>query len=255
MIKIIPIPAFSDNYIWLLQRGAHAVVVDPGDAAPVIAKLKALSLQLDAILITHHHSDHIDGVNDLLSHYSAKVYAPKRGGYHFPHQKVEENSRVHIDSLALDLSVMELPGHTLDHVAYYGANCLFCGDTLFGGGCGRLFEGTPAQMFNSLQRLANLPETTEVYCAHEYTLHNLKFALELEPDNAILVTRLADAISKRQAGEPTLPSTIKLELATNPFLRCNIPAIQHAAGFNQAAVENTDPIETFAAIRTKRNHY
>lgn len=250
MLEILPIPAFQDNYIWLLRNGNHAAVVDPGDAAPVISALEHLSLKLDAILITHHHSDHTGGVADLLQRWPAKVYAPKREQYSFPHQAVEENSIVHLEALNLDLTVMEVPGHTLGHVAYYGANYLFCGDTLFGAGCGRLFEGTPEQMYNSLQRLAKLPENTAVYCTHEYTEHNLSFARTLDPDNSALSTRQAEAAATRLAGKPTLPSSIDLELETNPFLRCETQAIRLASG-----VKSANPVEVFAAIREIRNHY
>ncbi len=251
MLEIIPIPAFQDNYIWLLKRDTHAAVVDPGDAAPVMATLKSLALTLDAILITHHHSDHIDGVAELLQHWpKAVVYAPKRGQYNFPHHAVRENDLVQLKTLNLELTVMEVPGHTLDHIVYYGANMLFCGDTLFGAGCGRLFEGTPEQMYHSLQRLAKLPKDTAVYCTHEYTEHNLRFARSLGPGNAALATRQADAAALRLAGKPTLPSTIGLELETNPFLRCHTAAIQLASGTN-----NADSLAAFAAIREMRNHY
>lgn len=255
MLKISAIPAFNDNYIWLLQQGHHAVVIDPGDAVAVISKLKALSLNLDAILITHHHSDHINGVIELLHHWPAKVYAPKRGLYNFPHQSVAENDTVHLDAFGLDLTVMELAGHTLDHVAYYGAISLFCGDTLFGGGCGRVFEGTPKQMYEALQRLAKLPEETAVYCAHEYTQQNLKFALSLEPKNPALTQRLANVNIQRQNNESTLPSTIGLELATNPFLRCHKMEIQRAAGYYPDSAKKVDPAEVFTRIRTLRNQY
>jgi hydroxyacylglutathione hydrolase len=250
MLEILPIPAFQDNYIWLLRHGNHAAVVDPGDAAPVISVLEHFSLKLDAILITHHHSDHIGGVADLLQHWPAKIYAPKREQYSFPHQAVEESSIVHLESLNLDLTVMEVPGHTLGHVAYYGANYLFCGDTLFGAGCGRLFEGTPEQMYSSLQRLAKLPGNTAVYCTHEYTEHNISFALTLDPDNSTLSARRGEAATTRLAGKPTLPSSIGLELATNPFLRCDTQSIQLASGVNSGS-----PVEVFAAIRQMRNHY
>jgi hydroxyacylglutathione hydrolase len=251
MLEIIPIPAFQDNYIWLLKRGAHAAVVDPGDAAPVIATLKDLSLTLDAILITHHHSDHIGGVAELLKHWpKTNVYAPKREQYNFPHQAVGENDVVQLKTLNLDLTVMETPGHTLGHVVYYGANMLFCGDTLFGAGCGRLFEGTPEQMYHSLQRLAKLPKNTAVYCTHEYTEHNLRFARSLDLGNAALAMRQVDAAALRLAGKPTLPSNIGLELETNPFLRCHTAAIQLASSAN-----NTNSLAVFAAIREMRNHY
>lgn len=250
MLEIFPIPAFSDNYIWLIQRGAHAAVVDPGDAAPVLETLKRLSLELSAILITHHHSDHVGGVPDLLKHSPVQVYAPKHGHYDFPHQPLAENDVVHLAVLDLEFTVMEVPGHTLDHVAYYGANCVFCGDTLFAAGCGRLFEGTPAQMYASLQRLAHLPVDTRVYCAHEYTEHNIRFARTLEPGNAALAKRQVVAAATRQANKPTLPTNVALELETNPFLRCGVAAIQAATG-----LKNADPVQIFTAIRQLRNHY
>lgn len=255
MLKISPISAFDDNYIWLLQQGKHAVVIDPGDANSVLERLRALSLDLVAILVTHHHADHIDGINELLRHYPASVYAPVNKAYNFPHQPVAENSKVRLQQLNLELTVMELPGHTLDHVAYYGADCLFCGDTLFGGGCGRLFEGTPAQMFHSLQRLAALPENTAVYSAHEYTQRNLEFAITLEPDNPALIRRLVETMKLRQANHPTLPSSIKLERETNPFLRCEIPTIQKTAGFQSISAENNNPVDIFTTLRTLRNHF
>lgn len=249
-LEIFPIPAFRDNYIWLIKRGAHAVVVDPGDAAPVKEVLAQLSLELNAILITHHHSDHIGGVAELLRSWRARVYAPRHGHYDFPHVPVCENDLVNLETLDLKLTVMELPGHTLDHVAYYGANSIFCGDTLFAAGCGRLFEGTPEQMFTSLQRLAKLPMETAVYSTHEYTEHNIRFARTLDPANVALAERQVVAATVRQAGKPTLPSNVGLELETNPFLRCHTPAIQLASGQKSA-----DLVDVFAAIRELRNHY
>lgn len=250
MLEVLPIPAFQDNYIWLLRRGKHAAVVDPGDAAPVIATLERQNLQLDAILITHHHADHIGGVEELLRRWPVTVFAPRRESYAFPHTQVEEGDRANLPSLQMQLSVMEVPGHTLGHVAYYGANCLFCGDTLFGGGCGRLFEGTPEQMYESLQKFAHLPVDTAIYCAHEYTERNLNFARGLEPHNLQLLRRLQQAALLRQRQQPTLPSTIGIELETNPFLRCHKQEIQLASGAKSA-----NPVDVFASIRRLRNNY
>lgn len=247
MLEILPIPAFQDNYIWLLHNGKHAVVVDPGDALPVIDTLLARELTLDAILITHHHSDHIDGVAELLKKWAVPVYAPKRESYPFSHIEVMEGSLVNLDRLGVELRVMETPGHTLGHVAYYGANCLFCGDTLFSAGCGRLFEGTPRQMYDSLQRFAKLPPETQVYCTHEYTEHNLNFARTLEPENKAIAARLLEVASLRAQRLPSLPSTIGLELLTNPFLRCDRTTFP--------SVATTHPLEIFTAIRLLRNNY
>jgi len=250
MLEILPIPAFRDNYIWLLHNGRQAAVVDPGDAAPVIQALKRLGLQLDTILITHHHDDHIGGVSTLLQTWPTTVYAPNHLSHSFPHVTVEEGDRVRLQALGAEFMVFAVPGHTLEHVAYYGANCLFCGDTLFGAGCGRMFEGTPAQMQASLQRLADLPAETRVYCAHEYTENNLRFALGLEPHNYALALRLQETEKIRVRGLPTLPSTIKQELATNPFLRCHLESIQSASGVGSA-----DSLQAFTAIRKMRNDY
>lgn len=248
MFNVTPIPAFRDNYIWLLHDKGHAVVVDPGDAAPVIAALCARNLMLDAILITHHHDDHTGGVKELVNAYPAEIYAPGKESYNFPHHAVSEGDHVELTSLNACLHVMETPGHTLGHVVYYGANCLFCGDTLFGCGCGRLFEGTCKQLYHSLQRLAELPPETRVYCAHEYTQHNIRFARMLEPDNAALASREAKVSACRAHGKPSLPSTIALERATNPFLRCETHGIQ-------SAVQGTEPESVFCIIRTLRNSF
>lgn len=250
MLEIFPIPAFKDNYIWVLRKGQHAVIVDPGDAAVVIHALQKHGLQLAAILITHHHADHIGGVEELLAYQPCVVYAPRRETYVFPHIAVSEGERIVLDSIGLDLQVLEVPGHTLGHIAYLGHGLLFCGDTLFGAGCGRLFEGTPAQMYASLQKLAVLPTETAVYCTHEYTEHNIRFALTLEPDNTALQQRQAQASASRSRGLPTLPSTIGLERETNPFLRCGQKSIRLAANIGPE-----DPVAVFAAIRELRNHY
>lgn len=232
----------------MLQREDRAVVVDPGDAQPVLEYLRAHHLTLDAVLITHHHADHIDGVADLLADYPAEVYAPSRGNYAFPHHAVREGDVIKLSGIQAHFQVLETPGHTLDHVVYYGANRLFCGDTLFACGCGRLFEGTCQQLYRSLQRLANLPPTTEVYCTHEYTLHNIRFARSLEMDNPVLDARYQQALQCIAEGRPTLPSTIGLELATNPFLRCENKALIQATG-------SDTPESVFCTLRELRNSF
>ncbi len=254
-LQIIPIPAFNDNYLWLIHNQRKAIVVDPGDAVPVMNILKKLNLDLQTILITHHHQDHIGGVDLLLRAYpDAEVFAPKLEQYTFRHKPVSEPDQLYLGDWISSAKVIDVPGHTLGHIAYYiehqAQQWLFCGDTLFGAGCGRLFEGTPAQMMASLQKLAALPASTQVYCTHEYTLHNLNFALSLEPGNPSLVQRQQDAKALRTAGQPTLPSTLALELATNPFLRCHMPEIQASLH-----TEEANPLQTFSAMRALRNSY
>ncbi|MDI1298201.1 hydroxyacylglutathione hydrolase [Methylotenera sp.] len=252
-LQIIPIPAFKDNYIWLLHNVTQATVIDPGDAAPVIASLKHLNLTLTNILITHHHHDHIGGVADLLEAFpQAIVYAPALEHFAFEHIAITEQNIVHLSDLNITFSILDLPGHTLGHIAYHSAQheILFCGDTLFGAGCGRLFEGTPTQMYHSLQKLAALPIATNVYCTHEYTMHNISFALMFEPSNQRLIDRQKNTQELRESNIPSLPSTIELELATNPYLRCNSQEIQLAA-----QLTNGSEIEIFSKLRELRNHY
>ena len=248
MTTITPIPAFQDNYIWLISNYQHAVVVDPGDAAPVIAYLKQHQLTLDAILVTHHHADHIGGIDKLARHYPCKIYAPLKEKYDFNHESVTDKQIIYLNNLQLSLEVLEVPGHTLGHVAYYGANALFCGDTLFGAGCGRLFEGTPAQMFSTLQKLAQLPANTQIYCAHEYTERNLQFALTIEPNNPALLSRIEQTHALRMTGKPSLPSSMAMELSTNPFLRCHSAEIAKRMG-----LQGRELLEIFTAIRQARN--
>ena len=250
MLNIIPISAFQDNYIWLIENGSQAAIVDPGDAAPVIAALNKQGLKLSTILITHHHADHIGGVDRLIREYSPTVYAPKKEHYAFAHTAVSEGELINLPDLNLTLEAMDVGGHTLGHLAYYGANLLFCGDTLFGGGCGRLFEGTPEQMLRSLQKIAQLPAETLVYCAHEYTEHNLQFAKSVEKNNADLNKRILAARATRAAGLATIPSSIGLELATNPFLRCDSTEIRQTLAMQQA-----DTVEVFARLRQMRNQF
>lgn len=255
-LQIIPIPAFKDNYIWLIHNGKQAVVIDPGDEAPVLETLNQLNLRLHTILITHHHHDHIDGVDALLARYpDTKIYAPKLEQYAFKHTPVNEPDTISMSEFELMFTVIALPGHTLGHVAYFAnynneGNWLFCGDTLFGAGCGRLFEGTASQMYHSLQKLAGLPPETKVYCTHEYTLHNINFALSLEPKNQRLIDRWKETQRLRDSNIPSLPSTIALELATNPFLRCSNDEIK-----SNLHLKNLDDLTVFSTMRELRNHY
>jgi len=254
-LQIIPIPAFQDNYLWLIHNGRKAVVVDPGDAKPVLHKLVELNLQLEGILITHHHQDHIGGVKPLLSKFpDAQVFAPAREQYDFPHAALSEPDCVRCTEWLPEANIMDLPGHTLGHIAYFmqygNQSWLFCGDTLFGAGCGRLFEGSPQQMHHSLQKLKALPSETQVFCAHEYTLHNINFALTLEPGNADLQQRKRDTLALLAKKQPSLPSTMALELATNPFLRCDVTEIR-----TSTQTQTVDEVHTFSKIRELRNHY
>jgi hydroxyacylglutathione hydrolase len=249
-INIIPVAAFEDNYIWLLHNNRDAVVVDPGDAAPVIATLKQLNLTLSAILITHHHSDHIGGVTSLLARRAVPVYAPSYEHFNFEHIKLKEGDEITLPEIAQSFRVMWLPGHTLGHIAYVNNEMLLCGDVLFGAGCGRLFEGTPAQMLASLTRLKTLKPSTKVFCTHEYTAKNIAFALTLEPDNTDLQARASAVKLLRQQQLPSLPNTIGIELETNPFLRCT-----QASVIKNSGAKNQDELSVFTAIRSLRNHY
>lgn len=247
MNKIIPIPAYSDNYIWLIQFGDHqAVVVDPGDAAPVHKTLLQQGLQLAAILVTHNHWDHINGIEMLLQQHQVPVYGPASGQTPGLTQPCLASQRIQIDEL--DLEVMDVPGHTQDHIAFYGHQMLFCGDTLFAAGCGRLLGGTAEQLHDSLNKIAELPINTNIYCTHEYTLSNLKFAQAVEPGNTQIMQRIATETEKQQQGQATLPSTLELELATNPFLRCQSDEII-ASAEKFCAKTLTNPVQVFKTLR------
>jgi len=248
MTSVIPIPALEDNYIWLIRNKDCAAVIDPGEATPVLAYLDQHQLHLTAILITHHHGDHVGGNSELARHEPVPIYGPRHEGIASITHPVGEGDTVRLAELDMEFAVLEIPGHTAGHLAYYGANRLFCGDTLFGCGCGKLFEGTPSQMHASLQRLAHLPDDTAVYCAHEYTLTNIQFAQEVEPANPALASREQQDRQSRQRGLPTLPSTIGLERATNPFLRCDQPVVI-AAATAWAGHRLAGPAEVFAALR------
>jgi hydroxyacylglutathione hydrolase len=251
MFDIIRIPAFKDNYIWLLRKGMNAVVVDPGDARPVLDVLEREGLNLSSILVTHHHKDHQGGVTELLARFPAAVFGPATESITAITQPLHGGESIRLNSLDVEFQVLAVPGHTLGHIAYYGAGCLFCGDTLFGAGCGRLFEGTPAQMFDSLSRIACLPEETAVYCAHEYTESNLRFALAVEPGNRHLQRRVDEVAVMRAKGLATVPFPLRLEKETNPFLRCDEPEVLASARGRMAGVGGTagDPA-TAAAIAT-----
>ena len=255
-MKLIPLPAFTDNYIWMLHDGRKALVVDPGDSQPVLDALQHEGVELHGILVTHHHDDHTGGVEALREATGARVFGPEREPMPEPIQRQADESCVRL--LDLNFQVIAVPGHTAGHIAYYAeidndAPVLFCGDTLFSGGCGRLFEGTADQMQASLHRLAALPGATRVCCAHEYTLSNLKFAREVEPDNLQLTAYQGQCLALRESGQPTLPSTIKVERQINPFLRSEQPTI--VASANRFDATGTVQHGAFATLRQWKNQY
>ncbi len=254
MITITPVPVFNDNYVWILgESGIRAVIaVDPGDAHPVCAFVEDHDLGLEAILVTHHHGDHVGGVEDLAARFDCPVYGPAMEDIDGLNRPVGGGDAVSFADI--ELEVYEVPGHTRGHVAYFGSGLLFCGDTLFAGGCGRIFEGTPEMMFRSLSVLAQLPPKTLVYCAHEYTAANLRFARAVEPANAALRERQKKTALTLAAGQPTVPSNLELELDTNPFLRCDHPDVVNAAS-RHAGSQLEPGVDTFAEIRKWKDGY
>ena len=255
-MNLLALPAFADNYIWMLHDGRQALVVDPGDAAPVHQALDAHGLVLAAILVTHHHNDHVGGLAGLRARLRGPVFAPARETIPGPHTPVSGGDTV--EALGMSFEVLDVPGHTAGHIAYVhhpadAAPLLFCGDTLFSGGCGRLFEGTPAQMHQSLDCLARLPADTRVCCAHEYTLSNLKFARAVEPHNTDLLAYTSRCEDLRSRGLPTLPGSIGQERLINPFLRCDQPAVVEAAHRHGAASHNG--ADVLAALRQWKNEF
>ncbi|RUO22641.1 hydroxyacylglutathione hydrolase [Aliidiomarina iranensis] len=284
-MRIAPISAFDDNYIWSItasnsnngssvakQPSANenpramednaisknattpCVIVDPGDAEPVFQWLKDNNCTVSAILVTHHHYDHTGGVNALKDHFNCPVYGPHSSKTDVVTQPLKEGEQIALLDEQLVLDVIQCPGHTLDHIAFYGAPYLFCGDTLFAGGCGRMFEGEPTEYLESLNKLAALPADTQIYCAHEYTLANLTFAAAVEPNNQAIQQRIAEVKALRAQDKPTLPAELALEHATNPFLRTHLPSVQQAAEQHSGKVFNTNP-EVFACIRDWKNNF
>lgn len=257
-MHIIPLPAFRDNYIWLMHDGHHAVAVDPGDAAPVEAALDRLGLQLEAILLTHHHPDHVGGLARLLARGPVKVFGPAAESIAGVNHPVGEDDEIRLSAPRLAFRVMAVPAHTAGHVAYLAMDiepgALFCGDTLFSAGCGRLFEGTPAQLDAALARFAALPGSTRVFSAHEYTLANLAFARAAEPHNPARDRYAAECEALRARGEPTLPSTIARELAINPFLRCDSPALIDAVSAH-AGERPRDRLACLTALRAWKDRF
>lgn len=249
---VVPVPAFDDNYLWVLRQGQHAVVIDPGDAAPIRDYLAREALTLTAILITHHHPDHIGGLAELAA--DLPVFGPRDDRISGITRVVTQGDKVTLPEMGATLTVIEVPGHTRSHIAYYGASSLFCGDTLFACGCGRLFEGTPQQMSASLAKFTALPDDTRVYCAHEYTLSNIRFARAVEPGNTALAAREARDIEARRQNRPTVPFTIGEEKASNPFLRCDQPEVIASAA-RQSGGQAANAVEVFAAVREWKNHF
>jgi hydroxyacylglutathione hydrolase len=254
MLAISAVPAFKDNYIWILERDGNAVAVDPGEAQPVEDFLARRRLKLTGILATHHHADHVGGLPALAARWKCETFGPAREvSAHLDH-RLREGDRFDVPGLAVSLETLDIPGHTAGHIALHGEGMVFSGDTLFACGCGRLFEGSAAQMVESLGKLARLPGATRVYCGHEYTVSNIRFAQAVEPDNPALDERKARDTAKQLRGEPTLPSTIADELATNPFLRCHEPAVVAAAEAH-AGRKLSSPVEVFAEIRAWKNNF
>lgn len=254
MLTLIALPAFEDNYIWVLHDGHHAVAVDPGDPAPLMAFLDDHQLSLTAVLITHHHRDHTGGNTVLRQRHNCAIYAPLNPRIPSVTHILHGGDSVEIAEPALHFAVLATPGHTLDHISYIGHGCLFCGDTVFGCGCGKLFEGNPAMMAASLDALLSLPDATRVCCAHEYTLSNIDFAKTIDGDNPALLARERADRDLRAHGHPTLPSTLALEKATNPFLRFH-DQVMTAFAVRYLSRPHPSPAEVFGAIRAAKDEW
>jgi hydroxyacylglutathione hydrolase len=253
-MKIVPISAFRDNYIWAVCSDTHCALVDPGQAEPVLNFLAGTNLTLAAILVTHRHSDHVGGIEALVAQFpGTPVYGPAEEDIPCRTQALTDGSEITLGALGR-YAVLTVPGHTEGHIAYHGEGALFCGDTLFAAGCGRVLGGTASQLYASLQRLAALPADTRIYCAHEYTLSNLRFAQTVEPDNQAITLRQAACTALRERGEPTLPARLAEEWATNPFLRVDEPTVQTRAAEHAGSVPIDAPA-VFAVLRSWKDHF
>jgi hydroxyacylglutathione hydrolase len=253
MLTINGIPALQDNYIWLIRRENHAVAVDPGEAAPVLDFLQKNNLTLDAILCTHLHHDHIDGIEELREVYNVPVYGRKHPQNPHITQDLREGDQLRLDQINAVFDIIDIPGHLDDHIAFIAPQILFCGDVMFGAGCGKNFEGTPAQLHQSLKRLAELPDDTLVYCAHEYTAYNMPFAIACEPNNADIKRRNTETNLLRAANRPTVPFTIALEKATNPFLRYANPELIQT--LQSRGLVDSSELAVFTALREWRDRF
>src|ERR1700729_2549684 len=256
-LNVRPVRAFSDNYIWLIEAPraqGRLVAVDPGDAAPVIAELQRSGASLAAILLTHHHPDHIGGVPELLRHGAVPVIGPDDSRIAQRTRTVHDAEQLELADLGLTFEILQVPGHTVSHIAFWGHGALFCGDTLFSAGCGRMFEGNPEQMNASLNRLRDLPPETQVFCGHEYTAANLRFALTVEPTNGAAIDYQETVNRIRAAGEPSLPSTLSTEIQVNPFLRCDKASVRSAAE-THAGKPLPKPHEVFGVLRAWKDQF
>jgi len=256
MIEIIPVTALKDNYIWLLENkiNQNVVIVDPSEHEPVLNVIETRGLIPTAIFITHHHWDHVGGIDGLTNEYDIPVYTPKKEVVEGSTNPVSEGDVINLPELGLNIRVLDVPGHTSGAIAYYAEKIIFSGDTLFAAGCGRLFEGTPAEMHHSLMKIKELPDDTLVYCGHEYTVSNLKFASIVEKNNESIQKRLAMAEKARKMNRPTVPTSLKTERETNPFLRCKEESIINAAS-KRAGRKIDNPTEVFATIRSWKDSF